>query len=296
MVSLKPTFFIIGAPKSGTTSLHHYLNGHSQITMSVPKEPHYFSTDIKNGGIRNAKEYLDCFSQSHKKTIAIGESSTLYLYSKVAVQKIFNYNKKSKFIVMVRNPIEIAQSFHQVALKVFGETETNFQKAWLLEQSRKAGKNIPKGCIDHQLILYGNIAKIGQQIERLTSYITQKNIHFIIYDDFKNSTKREYFKVLKFLKVNNEVPVDFPLYNKSQRIKSETVTKLTNYASFLKKKLNIKTRFNIAAKIHKVNVTSQSLNKLPKNFLLKMDNFFEYDIKLISQFVKRDLSNWRVST
>ena len=295
MVSLKPTFFIIGAPKSGTTSLHHYLNGHSQITMSVPKEPHYFSTDIKNGGIRNAKEYLDCFSQSHKKTIAIGESSTLYLYSKVAVQKIFNYNKKSKFIVMVRNPIEIAQSFHQVALKVFGETETNFQKAWLLEQSRKAGKNIPKGCIDHQLILYGNIAKIGQQIERLTSYISPKNIHFIIYDDFKNSTKREYFKVLKFLKVNNEVPVDFPLYNKSQRIKSETVTKLTNYASFLKKKLNIKTRFNIAAKIHKVNVTSQSLNKLPKNFLLKMDNFFEYDIKLISQFVKRDLSNWRVS-
>ena len=294
MASLRPTFFIIGAPKCGTTSLHHYLSTHSQITMSVPKEPHYFSTDIINGGIRDEEEYLDCFSHGDKKTIAIGESSTLYLYSKVAVQKIYDYDKKSKFIVMVRNPIEIAQSFHQVALKVFGETETNFQKAWLLEQNRKVGQKIPKGCIDRQLILYGNIAKIGRQIERLISYISAENIHFIIYDDFKNFTKHEYIKVLKFLKVNSELPMNFPSHNKSRKIKNETITKWTNYASFLKQKLRVKTRFNVANRIHKVNVTDQPLDKLPKNFLLKMDKFFEYDISLISQFVKKDLSNWRV--
>jgi len=293
MSSLKPNFFIIGAPKCGTTSLHHYLNGHSQITMSVPKEPHYFSTDINNGGIRNREEYLGCFSHGDSKTVAIGESSTLYLYSRLAVKKIYDYNKNSKFIVMVRNPIEIAQSFHQVALKVFGETETNFQKAWFLEKNRKAGEKVPKGCIDRQLILYGNIAKIGQQIERLASYVSLKNIHFIIYEDFKNFTKNEYIKVLKFLKLNNEVPKKFPLHNKSRRIKSETVTKLTNYASFLKKKLNVKTRFNVANKIHKVNVSDQPLDKLPKCLLLKMDKYFEHDINLISQFVKKDLSDWR---
>ena len=294
MTSLKPTFFIIGAPKCGTTSLHHYLSSHPQITMSVPKEPHYFSTDIKNGGIRDKEEYLGCFSHGDKKTVAIGESSTLYLYSKVAVQNIYDFNKKSKFIVMVRNPIEIAQSFHQVALKVFGETETNFQKAWHLEQNRKAGKKIPKGCIDRQLILYGNIAKIGRQIERFISYIAPENIHFIVYDDFKNFTKHEYIKVLKFLKLNNEVPVNFPLHNKSRKIASGTVTKLTNYASFLKMKHNIKTRFNIANKIHHINVTDQPLDQLPKHFLLKMDKFFEYDVNLISQFIKKDLSKWRV--
>ena len=59
---LKPNFFIIGAPKCGTTSLHNYLKSHSQITMSNPKEPHYFSKDIKNGGIRNIEKYADCFS------------------------------------------------------------------------------------------------------------------------------------------------------------------------------------------------------------------------------------------
>ena len=59
------------------------------------------------------------------------------------------------------------------------------------------------------------------------------------------------------------------MHNKSQRIKSETVTKLTNYASSLKKKLNVKTRFNVANKIHKVNVTGQPLDKAAKEFSIK---------------------------
>ena len=83
--------------------------------------------------------------------------------------------------------------------------------------------------------------------------------------------------------------MNFPLHNKSRRIKSETVTRLTNYASSLKKRLNIKTRFNVANKIHKVNVTDQPLNKLPKYFLLKMDKYFQHDFNLISEFVNKDL-------
>ena len=295
MALLKPNFFIIGAPKCGTTSLHKYLSSHSQVTMSYPKEPHYFSTDIENGGIRNKDEYLDCFAHCNKKTLAIGDSSTLYLYSKVAVQNIYKYDKESKFIVMVRNPIEIARSFHQVALKTFGEIETNFQKAWLLEEDRKVGKKIPKGCIDQQLILYGNIAKIGQQIERLLSHISSENIHFILYDDFKDSTKSEYIKVLKFLKVNKEIPNIFSSYNVSHKIKNETVTKLTNYASAIKKNLEIKTKFNVANKIHKANITRQPLDELPINFLLRMDKFFDYDINLLSRLIKKDLSKWRIS-
>ena len=295
MALLKPNFFIIGAPKCGTTSLHYYLSNHSQVTMSTPKEPHYFSTDIENGGIRNMEEYLDCFAHGDKKTLVVGESSTLYLYSRVAVQNIYDYDKESKFIVMVRNPIEIAQSFHQVALKVFGETETDFEKVWFMEENRIAGKKIPKGCIDQKLILYGNIAKIGQQIARFLSNIPRDNIHFITYDDFKSSTKHEYKKVLKFLKLSSEVPMNFPLYNKSKSIKNETVTKLTNYASSLKKRLKIKTNFNLANKIHNANVTEQPLIKLPKSFLLKMDKYFEYDINLLSQLIKKDLSKWRVS-
>ena len=38
----KVDFFIVGAPKAGTTSLYHYLNEHSDIEMSSQKEPDFF--------------------------------------------------------------------------------------------------------------------------------------------------------------------------------------------------------------------------------------------------------------
>ena len=89
----QPNFFIIGAPKCGTTSMSVYLSSHPDIIISDPKEPHYFSDDINNGGIRDMKVYLDCFSSDDKKVNAIGEASTLYLYSKVAVPNILKFNK-----------------------------------------------------------------------------------------------------------------------------------------------------------------------------------------------------------
>ena len=58
MKQLKPNFFIIGAPKCGTTSLSVYLSEHREIVMSHPKEPHYFSTDIENGRMTDQSKYL----------------------------------------------------------------------------------------------------------------------------------------------------------------------------------------------------------------------------------------------
>ena len=113
MNGLQPNFFIIGAPKCGTTSMSVYLSSHPEIIISNPKEPHYFSKDINNGGIRKMQEYLECFSSVDKKANAIGEASTLYLYSKVAVPNILAFNKDVRFIVMLRNPKEVAYSYHE---------------------------------------------------------------------------------------------------------------------------------------------------------------------------------------
>ena len=67
MKNLKPNFFIVGAPKCGTTSLSVYLSQHPEILISDPKEPHHFSTDIENGGIRDLSKYLTCFTNKNKQ-------------------------------------------------------------------------------------------------------------------------------------------------------------------------------------------------------------------------------------
>jgi len=43
-----PNFFLVGAPKAGTTSLYHYLDQHPEIYMSPIKEPCFFSTEIRD--------------------------------------------------------------------------------------------------------------------------------------------------------------------------------------------------------------------------------------------------------
>ncbi|NJO14781.1 MAG: sulfotransferase [Thioploca sp.] len=65
----KPNFFIVGAPKCGTTALSEYLSSHPNVFMSYPKEPHYFSTDMPNKRSSSSLEdYLQLFKKMLKHT------------------------------------------------------------------------------------------------------------------------------------------------------------------------------------------------------------------------------------
>jgi len=289
----KPNFFILGAPKSGTTSLYAYLSDHPEIVMSNPKEPHYFSTDIENGGIKSLDEYLACFDSPRGSAKAIGDASTLYLYSKVAVPEILKFNKNARFIVMLRDPSEIAFSFHQVALRVFGETETEFHHAWDLQEERAKGINLPDGCPDPQLFAYGEIAKLGLQVERLLSLVDPDAVHFVFFQDFKERTKQEFLNVLRFLGLDSSFNTKYNVHNPTRRIKYPQITKLVNRAIEIKRKVGIETEFGFANKIHQANIEEKPLEQLNQDVHKKMKNFYEKDLKLLSSLVKKDLSAWR---
>ncbi|MBL7013998.1 MAG: sulfotransferase domain-containing protein [Candidatus Marinimicrobia bacterium] len=292
MPSHVPNFFIIGAPKCGTTSLSIYLDNHPDILMSTPKEPHYFSDDIENGRVKTMQEYLDCFVSEKKSYKAIGEASTLYLYSQVAIKNIIKFNPNAKFIVQLRNPIEVVFSFHQLALKIFGETEISFEKSWELMQSRNNGKNIPSGCPDVKLLLYGEIAKFGSQVEKLQSLVNDENIHFVFFDEFATNTNDVFENVLSFLNIKKTPGVSFEIHNKTRRIKYPFITKLTNVALAWKKAVGIKSEFGLANKIHAKNITNDSPAKLNSETVKMLVGYFNNDIKKLSDLLNRDFSKW----
>ena len=122
-----PNFLIIGAMKSGTTSLYHYLKQHPQIYMSSIKEPNFFALEgsnldfngaegkeqiqrlIKRESIINIEEYRALFRRAAHET-AIGEASPMYLYSPEAPYRIRYYVPEAKLITILRNPVERAYS------------------------------------------------------------------------------------------------------------------------------------------------------------------------------------------
>src|SRR4051812_29453240 len=105
--SRMPDFFIVGAPKCGTTALYEYLASHPYVFMPKTKDPHFFCEDMV--GSRHAadlKDYLALFSDAGPDQI-VGEASVWYLFSEVAISKIFALRPDAKFIVMLRDPVEV---------------------------------------------------------------------------------------------------------------------------------------------------------------------------------------------
>src|SRR3990167_9603139 len=105
----KPNFFILGAPRCGTTSLSTYLREHPNVFFSFPKEVNFFSSDIYSSTLcSDISSYLKLFSNSEEIHLAVGEGSVFYLASNCAVPSILQFNPQAKFIVMVRNPVDMA--------------------------------------------------------------------------------------------------------------------------------------------------------------------------------------------
>lgn len=132
----KPDFIIIGAPKCGTTSLAAWLGQHPRVFMSTPKELEFFKTDFILPFKDDLARYEALFRHAEPHLNAIGEASTAYLRSWVSVSTIMAYNQDARFIVCVRNPIEMTFSMHCQLLFEVWEDELDFQKAWEVPRSR----------------------------------------------------------------------------------------------------------------------------------------------------------------
>ncbi len=162
-VKKRPNFFILGAPKCGTTSLASWLSAHPNIFMSTPKEPRYFNTDYAAPDRpRSLEKYEQLFAEATPKHKAVGEATTGYLRSEKAVPAILKYAPSARFIVCLRNPIEMVQSVHAQLVKKGTEIEVSFERAWALQEVRRRGYSIPKTCHDSKVLLYGQACTLGK--------------------------------------------------------------------------------------------------------------------------------------
>ena len=137
-----PDFFVVGAPRCGTTSLCRYLARNPQICFSRPKEPHYFvRVDRDPTADELRRDYLDRyfghFAPEHR---AVGEGIGVLPCTFPELSSGINHlNPDARFIVLVRNPLAMLPSYHLRMRFLLQEDEPDFEKAWTLEPSRGAG-------------------------------------------------------------------------------------------------------------------------------------------------------------
>lgn len=205
-----PNFFIIGAAKSGTTTLYHRLKQHPQIYMTPIKETNFFAfegekldfTGVKVTESINSynKEIITDISSYRQQfdnvnqEIAIGESCPSYLYIPKAAENIKRYTPQAKLIVILRDPIERAYSNFLHNIRERTEYYDDFLQA-IDAESWRVKNGWWWGFHYVQTSLY------YEQLKRYFDIFDESQIKVFLFSQLKNNYKSLYSDIYKFLEV-----------------------------------------------------------------------------------------------
>ncbi|MEL7008345.1 MAG: sulfotransferase [Cyanobacteria bacterium J06588_4] len=236
---MKPNLFIVGQPKSGTTALHQFLGQHPEIYMSSIKEPHFFCSDFhlesdraygkqRFFDFRSESAYLQLFNKAKNVKIA-GESSTNYLYSQVAAEKIHNFNPDAKIIIILREPAKYLYSLHSHYVKFTEENEPDFLTALSLESKRREEEEFLSSRVTSPSYLYySQRIQYYQQVKRYCDRFDPKQIKVIIFEEFKSANETIFKEVLEFLEVDSSFTPEYAAVNVNKEVKFKSINSLIN--------------------------------------------------------------------
>jgi hypothetical protein len=296
----EPNFFIIGAPKCGTTALSQYLGDHPGVFMSDPKEPHFFSQDLPSrGSVRALEDYRALFRDAGEEHLAIGESSVWYLYSKVAVPDILDRYPDARLIVMIRNPVEMLYSLFFQLTYTSDEEAPDFESAWRLQEARRQGKALPASGFESMLLQYGELGKHAKHIARVLERAPAEQVKIVVYDDFASNPRRVYEDVLAFLSIEPDQREVFPRINANKVHRLDLVGKfvmqppaaLLRLASAVKQVTGIE-RLNVLPTLRSLNTKATSRAPLSEDFRRELAEHFQPDVARLEELLGRELDGW----
>jgi hypothetical protein len=303
-----PDFFVIGAPRCGTTAISKYLSRNPNICFSRPKEPHFFSITLHERPDADLhRDYLDLFFRHCGGDYqAVGEGSVSYLYYPQAIKRIQQLNPQARFIVMARNPIDMIHSYHARLLAILDEDVEDFATAWGLQEARARGERLPVHCRTPYLLQYAEIGKIGRQVERLFQTAGRENCHVVLFDDFISDTLGCYRKVLDFIRVDYDGQTEFPPVEVSKFYRLRWLhlllkrppTRIVKYTLNIEQRARSKGRKKSRLKrmrkwLIRKNTVVRKRPPLDQAMREQLRETFAADIEKLGRLLDRDLSHWR---
>lgn len=308
--------FIVGAPRCGTTALSEYLRTHPEICFSTPKEPHFFLRhDLRNEPgdelvqtIRT--RYLDLFFPERHGGSLFAEGSVSYFYAPERLEPVLRLWPRAKFIICLRNPLQMVPSLHQRLFYNGDETERRFDRAWALVPERRSGRSIPRSCVEPRFLDYWEAGQLGKHLERFLEVVGPERCHVSIFDDFKEDPGAEYRRVLEFLDLPDDERNDFDRHAESKDCRIAWIHRLMKRPPraaiwlFDPEDLQVMVEgvgkpspmldkiMEIRGKIINWNKVPARPPKIGGRVLGEMRDMFRKDVALLSQLIDRDLSHW----
>ena len=315
-----PDFFVVGAPRCGTTALSRYLSQHPQVCFSKPKEPHYFARiDARHlQGAEWRSEYARFFAHYHEGHRAVGEGSVSYLYFEETLEHITRINPQARLVAMLRNPLEMLPSYHLRMLFILEEDVEDFARAWGLQEARARGEHVPKLCTDPRLLLYGEIGRLGEQVDRMLRIAGREKCLVLLYDDFVRDPRSVYRQVLRFTGLDDDGRTEFPRRQSSKHYRHRWLQRLLYkppvvYGSLLEERLARATRkakrrdakdapggnqrkkplpLRLHKRLRRWNRIDAKPRPLDEPMRALLCEHFAADVEKLAKLIDRDLGRW----
>lgn len=300
----KPNFFIVGAPKCGTTALYNLLKQNKGVFLTQIKEPQFFGKDLpfQNDWYQGKlNKYLDLYSQAEKEK-AVGEASTCYFYSDSAAEEIKKFNPKAKIIIMLRNPVDMMYSLHSELLFHAAENIKDFKKALEAEKDRSQNK-LKVRIKNKKVFQYQNIASYSRWIEKYIKAFGRKNVLIIIFEEFKKHPEKTYKQTLRFLGINYLGKINIKTLSSNKTRNSNKIPKnnlllllINRQPLWLRSFILSVFPLTFLSKIHKVftrlNTTYVPRPKLSQSLKTTLMKEFRPEIRKLEKLLSTDLSIW----
>ena len=207
---------IVGAPRCGTTSLANYLSDHPDVCLSNVKEPHFFSRREFAGLSpdivvrRVQEEYVDHFFPDVPEGATMLDGSVSYLYAPERLSPAAAMWPECKFVIAIRNPLEMLPSLHQRQVCNGDENVLQFERAWELVGERRLGHSIPNSCLDPRLLDYEEIGRLGKHVRRFFDVIGRERCFVSLFDDFMADPAAHYRTDIGISRLAAPCPNRFP--------------------------------------------------------------------------------------
>jgi len=292
----RPDFFIVGAPKCGTTAMQDYLGQHPDIFMPEMKEAHFFGADLDAPVFfRDEKKYLALFTKAQNER-RVGEASVYYLYSKRAATEIKAFAPDASIIAMLRNPVEMIYSLHSQRLYNGNEDIEDFEAALDAEEDRKRGLRLPK---DRHLLaglFYRDVAKYSDQLQRYIETFGREKLKVIIFDELKRNTAEVYKDTCLFLGVDPTFNPLIRVINGNKGVRSVTYRNIIFRPSVLRtvarRVIPDTPRRKIIKVLERVNLKYEERPPMNPELKQRLKEEFRPEVEKLSHLLGRDLTYW----
>jgi hypothetical protein len=295
-----PDFYAIGAPRSGTTTIYEVLRRQPGISLPI-KEPRFWCDDLDSGSpadglffTRTFQDYAALY-QGARSDKLVGDMSTWYLFSQHAVPRILDATPDARFIVGIRNPVDLMESLHALRVTGLSEDIVDFKQALAAEEDRLRGHQIPPNVRNRSGLYYRRVARLGEQLRRLATNVPRDRVHVYVYEDFRNDPRAILNGILEFLEMP-PMPAGEPIPVANRRpgaVRGRTLRTILiapKTVSWAKRLLpapirQILKRSVNAATLRPVNRRA-GLSESERRALLES---FRADVEMVSEFTGRDM-------